>query len=72
MKLKPCPFCGEEAELTEYGNLFVGISKTVVRCKNCNTKQEHRWLKLKFDISKIEELTIEAWNKRKGEPNEKG
>jgi len=65
MELKPCPFCGGEPEYTEIGNLFVGISETRIKCKECRTVQIHKWRKLKLNFAKIEELTVTAWNRRK-------
>lgn len=52
--LKPCPFCGGEAEEgTEWG-LFV------VRCKKCLAKCEGG------DFDLMEEV-VSAWNRRAGE-----
>lgn len=64
IELKPCPFCGGEAEYIERGNQYIGIKETVVKCKKCHTKQVHKWLKMKFEFERIEQLTIEAWNRR--------
>ena len=63
-ELKKCPFCGGEAEYTERGNQHIGIKETVVKCKRCNTKQVHKWMKMRFDFERIEQLTVEAWNRR--------
>lgn len=50
IKLKPCPFCGGEAELIgEYSNIFVFCSE----CR-CST-----------EILNTERKAIQAWNTRK-------
>ena len=35
--LKPCPFCGEEAEIERYGTARVS---TIVTCSGCGTSKE--------------------------------
>ena len=70
-KLKPCPFCGGEAEYIERGNEYMGIKETEIKCKHCGTRQVHKWLRMKFDFEKVRELTVDAWNDRKAsETNE--
>lgn len=61
-KLKPCPFCGGEAEL-QYGGRgdreSAGMS--FVRCKGCCA------IGKKFEVSRkysSDEEAIEAWNRR--------
>ena len=51
VKLKPCPFCGGEAELYEDG-IFSGA---FVYCKKCGTLKGY-YLET--------EKAIEAWNRR--------
>jgi hypothetical protein len=61
-KLKPCPFCGGEAELTEHG----------VHCKNsgnvencCNVFLVYPAGAKATDIpAEIKKRSIKAWNKR--------
>lgn len=48
-ELKPCPFCGGEAELTRYINAYA------VQCREC--------LAIPFEYGD-ESLAIEAWNTR--------
>ena len=57
IKLKPCPFCGEEAEIVEDTNHM-----SFVRCKQrcCRTYF--------FESPKVASL---AWNRRAGERNER-
>lgn len=56
-KLKPCPFCGSEAELYSYqSNKDFLCSKLYgVFCKNCICKT---------DVSSVEKIAIENWNRR--------
>ena len=63
-ELKPCPFCGGEAEYIERGNEHIGLKETSIRCKSCNTTQVHKWIKYKFDFEFVHKKTIEAWNRR--------
>ena len=54
IKLKPCPFCGGEAEI------FVSdvTDRAVVYCKGCDAQ---------IQIKPNEEEAIEAWNERVSE-----
>lgn len=36
MKLKPCPFCGGEAELKD-GHIYMDVTK-IVSCKKCHVR----------------------------------
>jgi Lar family restriction alleviation protein len=54
-KLKPCPFCGGEAELRKFYHRFV--EWWFVSCSKCNISQIGR-----KNISSFE--AIEAWNRR--------
>jgi len=63
--LKPCPFCGCDAQLDHDQVGFNLYSK--VRCVNCHCSTK------KFGIStkvSSDELAIEAWNKRVGDSDE--
>lgn len=55
-KLKPCPFCGGEAQLAKLGKQV-----WVMRCTQCECKLNQ--------IYKTEQQAIEAWNRR--EPMDK-
>lgn len=50
-ELKPCPFCGNEAELTHYE-----VDGYLPHCTRCDGMIEH-WFSEK-------EEAIKAWNKR--------
>lgn len=63
-ELKPCPFCGGEAEYIERGNEYSGLKETIVRCKSCGTQQVHKWVRMKFDFEKVRQLTEHDWNRR--------
>ena len=64
VELKKCPFCGGDAEYIERGNEKIGIKETTVRCKKFCTKQEHKWLRYKFDFECVRNKTCEGWNRR--------
>lgn len=54
--LKPCPFCGERAEMN------YAIEKALIECTNAKcTVRPSTWLTVKTD--KVSEL-VKAWNKR--------
>jgi hypothetical protein len=59
-ELKPCPFCGGEAELREEGDGFF------VSCENdrCNVIVETM-----VRVGRCEHDAIEAWNRRAGDGN---
>ena len=59
-ELKPCPFCGGEAELKI--NSFHGSYKTVyVICKSCKTRTNNYGASI--DYCAIDRA-IELWNRR--------
>ncbi|HDY90015.1 MAG TPA: restriction alleviation protein, Lar family [bacterium] len=53
-ELKPCPFCGGEAEA-------INVSDTTwkIGCKNCHIQFGHSWLGFAF-----KENAIKMWNRR--------
>ena len=61
-KLKPCPFCGGEAELAYGGKgSFIAEGISFVRCKECGAVGQ------KFEVSRkysSDEKAIDAWNRR--------
>ena len=60
MKIKPCPWCGEEAILKQTKSKLYYITCDNYDCSIYPMMYE------KFDT---EQEAIEAWNKRKGEKN---
>lgn len=65
-KLKPCPFCDGEAEITDHGD---GMGGWMISCKkNCGVlmaARPKRSYPKDVDIHKMgKEMTISAWNKR--------
>lgn len=55
-ELKPCPFCGGEAEI--YCDTQYGGTQYQVRCKSCPAEVGRAWFWNKKDA-------IKAWNRRK-------
>lgn len=65
-ELKRCPFCGEEAELTDHGD---GTGGWMISCKpRCGVlmvARPTRSYPKGVDIHKMgKEMTITAWNRR--------
>ena len=73
-KLKPCPFCGGAAELTNsnaYGSPIV-----FVRCAKCKARTPYMWIdhprmkaagldeSTRYTEEQAEAKAIEAWNRR--------
>lgn len=56
-ELKPCPFCGSEAELVYYG---LNGNFKVIQCSVCGARTRM----FNSDIIKRGENVVEAWNKR--------
>ena len=59
-ELKPCPFCGGEADCNNNGFMQYGWKKWAVECPMCGVVSHF------FDT---EEKAIEAWNRRVGDTN---
>lgn len=53
IKLKPCPFCGSDAEM-EQGK-YQGLNTFYVRCLGCGAQT---------DLEYAEEFAAELWNER--------
>lgn len=57
VKLKPCPFCGEEAVLVDLGGPSVfGEGRFFVRCSKGCVAQEGLW--------STKQTAIKRWNRR--------
>ena len=55
-ELKPCPFCGGEAEeKSQTASLFNTRNVWYIRCKSCHSTGEPKW---------HPKQAIEAWNRR--------
>ena len=59
IELKPCPFCGGEAELSE--GRFDGKNTSYVMCKRCASQGEFFFVSPRYASA---EKAIEAWNRR--------
>lgn len=59
VKLKPCPFCGGEAEVAKekYEQKWIAY----VRCKNCNVQTERLWESIYYCAISESET---RWNNR--------
>lgn len=71
IELKPCPFCGGEAEAREspYSRCEEGDSFCEVRCKKCGvhvTGKSFNFWTVEYNAEKPQDLlsAVERWNKR--------
>lgn len=72
--LKPCPFCGNEAELIVTDETWMGPSFVFVKCKNspcsCQTitlikpREKDLLYQTKDDDLNREEAVVKIWNRR--------
>lgn len=58
LELKPCPFCGGEAKMTQ-----IKSNGFMIKCDKC--KIQRRQKVLRYPIEWLEEKMIEDWNTRK-------
>lgn len=66
-RLKPCPFCGGEAEYLKVGNTKIGIREATIKCRGCHVQRTQKFRTKAFDFDFIDEAMIGSWNKRVGE-----
>ena len=59
LQLKPCPFCGEKAELSS--GRFDGKDTSYVTCTRCGSRGEFFFVCPRYASA---EKAIKAWNKR--------
>lgn len=57
-ELKPCPFCGGEADISRWGG-FLSQYYYIVQCKECVGM-----VMTKPSVNASEAEAIEAWNRR--------
>ena len=60
--LKPCPFCGGEANLHHVGNEYTKSRKVVIKCPKCRIARTDAALTHGFDW--LDNVAIAAWNQR--------
>ena len=62
-ELKPCPFCGGEADLSFIGNDYTKSRKVTIKCKGCRAKRTDA--ALRYSHEWVARVAIDYWNKRK-------
>ena len=63
-KLKPCPFCGGEAEIKYIGNEHTKSRSAQIKCKTWGCGIKKTVSAMRFNIDWCEEKVIKAWNRR--------
>lgn len=58
--LKKCPFCGGEAKM----KVNESTLNTLIACQSCNVTMKNNFKGNKRIKKLLEELAIEAWNRR--------
>lgn len=67
MKIKPCPFCGNDAELDPCGpSIFPEFLQDIAKVHCINKKDCGVQI-----FADTDELAVESWNRRLGENHEK-
>ena len=61
IKLKPCPFCGGEAEIVEKAANFLTTTIVYVECKECYASP---YIHDKYSDYYSKDWVIEQWNRR--------
>ena len=71
-KLKPCPFCGGEAEVVEFHDILDDSDKVYVACTQCRAQTQEIYTSVRIfgnipqSLSPFEVIIV-AWNRRVGE-----
>ena len=73
-KLKPCPFCGSTNVYETYTEEYPGVKNPEIFCNSCKAifsiEDDSPYIKCDEDYKYRKEKTIEAWNRRDGEPHD--
>lgn len=62
-ELKPCPFCGEKAEMMRIGNEHTKKRSIVVKCTGCRIQLTNSAI-MHYGFDFLHRVTVEAWNRR--------
>lgn len=61
-QLKPCPFCGCEAEIRQKGNNHTSKRSVTIRCKGCRFQRTDG--AIRYGMDWLVEVASRAWNTR--------
>jgi Lar family restriction alleviation protein len=61
-ELKPCPFCGAEAEIMRAGDEYEMV--VAVNCSECSAHVRETDDSIDRDFDRLEAQAVAAWNKR--------
>jgi len=61
-ELKPCPFCGAEAEIVRAGDEYEMV--VAVNCTECSAHVRETDDSIDRDFDRLEAQAVAAWNKR--------
>jgi Lar family restriction alleviation protein len=64
IELKPCPFCGGEAEVNQIGNEHTKSRGFEVKCLTWGCSTKKRAMVIRQPIEKAREFAAAAWNRR--------
>lgn len=63
-ELKPCPFCGGPAEISQIGNEATAKRGFQVVCATWGCRTTKRAMVIRQPLERAREFTIAAWNRR--------
>ena len=60
--LKPCPFCGSDAEVIHIGNDYTKSQKIKIKCPKCRIERTDKVIN--HSIEWLLSKSVDSWNKR--------